>query len=333
MITTQRAKLHAPGQLVFEALDLDPDDMGTDMVFARTEFSGVSIGTEKAAWLGHPPLRAGPVYPRLMGYCNVARVERVGSAVRAVVPGDRVITHQSHQGAFVVAESAVLATLPAEVTSEAATMTYLAHLGLTALQRAAVQQGECVVVQGLGVIGLATVSVAAALGARVVAVGNDALRIERAIALGAERGVPADADELPSLAADVVVTTVGSWSGWRSSLEMVRKYGRIAVLGFPGRTEGPPPENPFDPTLFYSKQVNVLSAGQPGGFGIWGDGDGAERLKTNMRMLVELNRCGKLPLERLITHRVAWRDLTTIYELAAVGDKRLVGAVLDWSGA
>ena len=53
--------------------------------------TAISPGTELAAYVGLPPLRDGPAYPRLQGYCNVGRVLTVGERVRHLVPGQRVL--------------------------------------------------------------------------------------------------------------------------------------------------------------------------------------------------------------------------------------------------
>ena len=46
-----RARLTAPRTLAFEPLDLRPDALGAKDVYAQTECSAVSIGTEAAAYV------------------------------------------------------------------------------------------------------------------------------------------------------------------------------------------------------------------------------------------------------------------------------------------
>lgn len=340
MTAARRARLLAPRELRFEALELDPGALAPHELYAETEYSAVSVGTEKAAYMGMPPLRPGPVYPRLVGYCNAARIVAVGAGVADLVPGDRVLTHQSHQSAFVCAAADVLATIPASLPSRAASVAYIAHLGLTALARAGLRAGESVVVQGLGPIGLATVALARALGAgAVIAVGNAGPRLRKARALGADEALDAATADLPAqvraanggLFADLVVTSVNAWSAWPATLGMVREFGRIAVLGFPGRGEALPAANPFDPALFYSRQVTIISAGMAGGPGPWGEGDRPAQLHQNMRRLVALATEGRLPLDALITDEVPWNALGSIYDRAAAGDKEMIVPVLRWS--
>lgn len=333
--TGWRAKLNAPFELEFEPIRIDPSEQPADWIVARTVRTAVSLGTERAAYVGDPPLRPGPVYPRKMGYCNVACVEHVGPDVHAMQVGDHVLTHQSHQSIFACAAADVLAVLPSSLPPRSAAFAYLFALGLAALQRAHVQATESVAVLGLGAIGLATVSVAGALGARAYAIGNDAHRIELARRMGALHAWNSDDPILhASLAAaagtagaDVVVTTANAWSAWRTALQLARPNGRVAVLGFPGRGEPPPAANPLDPALFYDKQLTLHAAGMTTGLGV----DGTLALHRNMRWLVSQMEQGKLSAEPLITHDVAWDQLPAIYAAAHADRRAVVGAALDWS--
>lgn len=325
----KQAILRGPRQMAFEEVRLDPDALTDGQFYAETEWSAVSIGTETAAYLGEPPLRSGTGYPRLLGYCNVAQVRRIHGRPAGVNVGDRVLTCQAHQSAFIASARDVLAIIPASLSPSSASLTYLAQLGLAALQKAAFQPGEHVGVLGLGVIGLATVQVATALGARVVALGNSELRIRKAAELGAQSGFGTDDPQLAShvetatggAGIDVLITTANSWDAWRVALEVTKPRGRIAVLGFPGRSEGPPTWNPLDSRWFYAKQLSLLAAGDVP----------SPDLERNMCQLLQAMMDGQLPLERLVTHRVPWHALEQIYDLASRKDKSLIGAVLEWN--
>ncbi len=338
-LTGQRARLLAPRELRFEPISLRPDAPATDELIGVTEYSAISIGTEKAAYAGLQALRRGPAYPRLVGYCNAARVVRVGAGVTTLAPGTRILTHQSHQSCFCCKQSDVLAIIPEKLSSREASLAYIAHIGLTGLQRAGLRSGESIAVQGLGPVGLATIALARAMDAgAIVAIGNSLGRAERALGLGATAAFDAGDSGLESgiarcnggKLADIVVSTVNSWSAWRTSLQIVRAFGRIAVLGFPGRGEPLPDFNPLASEPFYTKQPTVISAGLAAGSDAWGDGDTAAHCRENMAFLLDLMERGRLPLERLITDEVPWSELETIYRRAADGDKDLVAAVLRW---
>jgi threonine dehydrogenase-like Zn-dependent dehydrogenase len=335
----QRARLLAPRVLRFEPMVLAQGAPAPDEIVAVTEYSAISIGTEKAAYVGLPALRAGPAYPRLVGYCNASRVLHVGTGVDGVSPGMRILTHQSHQSFFVCKESEVLAVIPPDLNSREASLAYIAHIGLTGLQRAGLRAGESVAIQGLGPVGLATVALSRAMDAgNIIAIGNSRSRNQRALDLGAMSVFEASDTQLCNRLAkytngrlaDIVISTVNSWTAWRTSLDIVRAFGRIAVLGFPGRGEPLPDFNPLASEPFYTKQPTLVSAGLAAGPGPWGDGDVAQHCRKNMAFLLGLMQSGRLPLGQLITHEVPWSELETIYRLAADGDKGLVAAVLRW---
>lgn len=333
----KRAILRGPSQLEFEDIHLNADGLSDDQIYAETEFSAVSVGTESAAYLGQPPLRPGSPYPRFVGYCNAGKVTRLGREVRGFKVGDRILTHQSHQSAFVCRSEGVLAWVPEFVSTKVASLTYLAHLGLAALQKANFRPGENIAVLGLGLIGLATVNVAATLGARVVALGNDDFRQKKAAELGAHACFRSDDPNLKQqieaatagVGIDLLITTANSWESWRIALETPRRQGRIAVLGFPGRSEGLPRFNPFDPFCFYSKQLSIFAAGSVPECHV-APSEIRFTLQRNMQMLLRLMEERKLSLDQLITHCVPWHELRQIYELAGRKDKTMIAAVLDW---
>ena len=111
---------------------------------------------------------------------------RVGAGVTTLAPGTRILTHQSHQSCFACRQSEVLAVIPPALSSREASLAYIAHIGLTGLQRAGLRSGESVAVQGLGPVGLATIALARAMDAgKVIAIGNSRGRADRALDLGA----------------------------------------------------------------------------------------------------------------------------------------------------
>ena len=157
---------------------------------AVTRTSVISPGTEVGAFAGLPPLRPGVTYPRLVGYCNLAEVIAAGPEVKHAAMGKRILTFESHRSAFRAAEDTVIAVVSDDVKPHRAAATYLYHLGYTALLRADFRPGETVAVVGLGTLGLATVAVAAAAGASVIALGDQAAARERSLAAGARAAHP-----------------------------------------------------------------------------------------------------------------------------------------------
>ncbi|WP_018268166.1 zinc-binding dehydrogenase [Methylosinus sp. LW4] len=256
--------VNAPGELEIrtEALRA-PDDKD---LLCQTIVSAISPGTELAAYKGLPPLRSGPNYPRLVGYCNVARVLETGNHVTRFRTGDRVLTFTSHRSAFVVAEDEVLYRLPESASADDIVCAYLFHLGYNAVLRGNARAGSRVLVIGLGPLGLTTVAMASVAGAQVYALSDQGGPAAIAREFGAEAVFArheraAMIEALGSDLADLVVSTTNGWNDWETALAAAGKMGIIGVLGFPGRGEPAPTINPLASQYFYMKQLRIEAVG------------------------------------------------------------------------
>ena len=112
-----------------------------------------------------------------------------------------------------------------------------------AIERAEIQLGDSVVVQGSGPVGLNAVILAQLQGAgQVIAVGAPALRLQMAQALGADTVI--DIDEYDPTAriervraltagrgADVTIEATGNPAAVREGMQMTRDAGRLVVVG------------------------------------------------------------------------------------------------------
>jgi len=117
------------------------------------------------------------------------------------------------------------------------------------LERGRVEPNDTVVILGPGPIGLIAVMAARAVGAgRVIVVGvseDEERRLPMARELGAEATIVADRqdsiqavmDLTENRGADLVVEASGSPRAIASTVGMVRRMGRIAAVGLPGRND------------------------------------------------------------------------------------------------
>ena len=105
-IASRVASLISPGKVQFITEELSFNLEEND-ILCESLVSVISPGTELAAYRGAPPLRPGVTYPRLVGYCNVARVLAKGVGVNNIELGDRVLTLQSHRSHFKIKTSEV----------------------------------------------------------------------------------------------------------------------------------------------------------------------------------------------------------------------------------
>lgn len=318
MITAHIAELEAPRRLLFRQERLSPEALGEDRLLCETLVSAISPGTELAAYSGAPPLRAEVGYPRLVGYCNVARIIHSTAADPGVGIGDRILTFSSHRSHFAIEAAAVLALIPGSVRSEDAVLAYFFQLGYSALLKADVRLGSSVVVLGIGVLGLATVAMAALAGAQVVAISDHARAREYALALGAsacfERAELSKLrDRLGEHRAQVVVSTSNTWEDWGIAMECAGVQGSIAVLGFPGREQSQIPFNPLQSSDFYARQLRILACGMSPesrdlrGFLPFNERDNIARI---LRWMAE----GKLRASALMAGEFGGRELAKAYE-------------------
>ena len=336
----KQAILYGARDLRLEERPLDSARIEPDQIYVETEVTALSTGTDLGNYLGDSTyVPEAPDYPRFVGYSNVGVVRKVGEAVTTLGPGQRIFSRYPHQSAFIAREDEVLVPLPAGLSGEEASLTYLTHLGLAALRQARYETGENVAVVGLGIIGLCTVGLARAMGARVFAVSNSPLRSQAALEAGAHGAAEHSDPELGerieetfgSVGCDLVILTANPWPAYRLSVEIARQGGRVSVLGFPGRLQPPPDFNPLDPTWFYGKQLSLLGAG----LAPWTDCPPEElrfNFRRNLQYIVDLMAAGELRFGPLITHRLPPERMKEAYELAREHSKELIAAVFDWAG-
>ena len=198
-------------------------------------------------------------------------VKEVGSGVTGVAPGDRVLAFTTF-GAFreeVKTEPGRIIPLPAGMdfnTGAAFLLTYgtMDH-GLR--DRGALKAGETVVVLGAsGGIGIASIEIAKALGARVIACASDAQRLEACRLHGADETIDYSSENLRERlkaltndrGVDVVVDPVGG-PYTEPALRSCAWRGRLLVVGF---AAGEIPKIPLNLTLL--KGCSIVGV-------FWGD--------------------------------------------------------------
>jgi 2-desacetyl-2-hydroxyethyl bacteriochlorophyllide A dehydrogenase len=158
--------------------------------------------------------------------------------VLGVSPG----TYRRH-GAFaeyVAIPQHILYRLPDDVSFEQAAMMEPVAVALHALSLSGMQAGESCLVTGAGMIGLCLIQAAAAAGAvPVMAMDINEQRLELARELGADITLLPDSGDTEKTVAeatsgrgiDVVFEAVGIARTVNSSIELVRKGGRVILVG------------------------------------------------------------------------------------------------------
>ncbi|MDP2730691.1 MAG: zinc-dependent dehydrogenase [Dehalococcoidales bacterium] len=197
--------------------------------------------------------------------------------------------------------------LPDEVSYEEATFIEPLACVLRGL-KANLQTGSTVLIIGSGIAGLLYVSLARALGAgRVIATDINDYRLEAAKRFGAEAAIRAEEDFPARLRqlnknrlADLIVVCTGALSALNQALASVERGGTILFFA-PTEPELTLPISINE--LFWRNDITLTTsyAGSP----------------ADYQTALELIRAGTLPIDRMITHRLALAETGLGFQLVA----------------
>lgn len=279
--------------------------------------------------------------PLALGYCNVGRVAKVGAGVTALAAGDRVVSNGKHAEVVCVPQN-LCARIPDTVSDEQAAFTVIGAIALQGIRLARPTLGECVVVTGLGLIGLLAVQLLRAQGCRVMGIDFDAHKLALARQFGAETVVNPGAGEDVLNAAqafsrgrgvDAVLITASTQSSEPVSqaAHMCRKRGRIVLVGVTGlelsREDFYEKELSFQVSCSYGPgryDPAYEERGQdyPIGYVRWTE-------QRNFEAVLDLMAAGRLDVVLLISHRFPLERAVEAYELLA-SDKSPLGILLEY---
>jgi len=185
-----------------------------------------------------------PPLPYVPGGEIAGVVDAIGSEVRHVSVGERVVTWQFGGGlsecTVVAADEVEPIPLALDFTNAAAMLVdyQTAHYAL--FERGRIRAGETVLVAGAaGGVGSAAVQLAVQAGAYVIAAGSTPEKRDRARALGAQATINSASDDIraeiraaaPGGVVDVVVDPVGGPT-FEALFRSLAKEGRHLVIGF-----------------------------------------------------------------------------------------------------
>ena len=279
-----------------------------------------------------------PIAP---GYCNVGVVAQLGRGVEGFAVGDRVVSNGKHAEVVCVPKN-LCARIPNAVPDDHAAFTVLAAIGLQGVRLANPTLGECVVVTGLGLIGLLVVQLLRAQGCRVLGIDVDPARLALARQFGAKTVDLARGEDPLAVAAgfsrgrgvDAVIIAAATKSNEPMSLaaRMCRQRGRIVLVGVVGLT--------LSRADFYEKELSFQvscsygpgrydpayeEGGQdyPVGFVRWTE-------QRNFEAVLDLMAAGALDVAPLVSHRFAFAEAGAAYALLG-GDAPSLGILLEYA--
>jgi predicted dehydrogenase/threonine dehydrogenase-like Zn-dependent dehydrogenase len=281
--------------------------------------------------------------PLALGYSSVGVVLEAGAGVTGFCRGDRVASNGKHAELVCVPRN-LCARVPDGVSDEAAAFTVLAAVGLQGIRLVEPTLGECVVVTGLGLVGLLTVQLLRAQGCRVLGLDFDPARLELAASFGAEVvDLSREADPVPRARSfsrqrgvDAVLITASTRSNdpVAQAARMCRQRGRIVLVGVSGLE--------LDRAEFFAKELSfrVSCSYGPGrydsayeqgghdypvGFVRWTE-------QRNFEAVLDLMAAGALDARPLVSHRFALERAAEAYDLLA-SDQPSLGILLEYPPA
>jgi 2-desacetyl-2-hydroxyethyl bacteriochlorophyllide A dehydrogenase len=319
-VTTAKAVWFAgPGRAEIRTEAVPP--VGGRDILVRAERSAISHGTEMLVFRGEvppdmtldlPTLAGGFSFPIKYGYGSVGRVLAVGMNVSEVRPGDRVFCLHPHQTQYVVPIELAW-PLPATLSPERGVFAANVETALNVLLDAPVRLGERVAIFGQGTVGLLVGLLARRNGAGAVAV-VDPIEQRRALArdLGANAALspaeatPAALEEALGGLPDVVYEVSGDPGALQAAIDAVADDGTVMVCSWYGTK----PATLDLGGRFHRGRIRLRST-QVGRIAP----ELSLRWDYARRRGVVLDLLARLPVERLISHRLSFADAPAAYRL------------------
>jgi predicted dehydrogenase len=277
--------------------------------------------------------------PMALGYSLAGVVLDCGIGVQELKPGDRVAAAASHADIAAISKN-LCASIPENVTFEQAAYAGVGAIALEGVRLARVSLGERVLVIGLGLIGQMTVGLLKAQGCRVMGVDIDAAKLDLAKAFGADDvavGTPRDAINAFSggNGVDAVVITAATQSNEpiEVAADVTRSRGRIVLVGVTGLNIPRPP--------FFAKELEftVSSSVGPGRTDTTYEDKGVDypfghvrwTAQRNIAAVLDVIAMGKLPVEKLTTHRFPIERASAAYDVITSKSEPFFGVVLEYA--
>ncbi len=277
--------------------------------------------------------------PLPLGYCNSGVVIGIGKGVKDFKIGDKVASNGEH-AEFVSVPQNLVAHVPDNVSSEEASFTVIASIGLQGIRLLKPSMGETVVVIGLGLIGILTSEMLIANGCKVIGYDIDDSKIK----IAREKGVLAFnslngndpvkfvKDNTNRIGADAVIITASSKSNdiISQSAKMTRKRGRIILVGVVGLD--------ISRNDFYKKELS-LQVSCSYGPGRYDDNYELKGIdyplpfvrwteKRNFETVLQLISTGKLRVKKLISEIIPLESYNKIYQ--EIGNSKSIASIIKY---
>ena len=326
---TERAKVETARDTLLGKARRRPDQVRQVLDKLRTDGIGATIDAVRSRLEAWSPL----------GYCATGVVERVGTRVRDIQPGDRVACggEEAAHAEVLALPGTLCVPVPAGVDSTAAAFTTVGAIALHGFRQADVRLGERVAVVGLGLVGQLSARIARAGGCQVVGIDIEAWRVEHAQQAGildvARRRDQVTQEDFDSCDA-VLVTAAAPTSSDPVSLatDLARERGRIVIVG-DVRLD-------LDRRRLYAKELDVRLARSygPGRYDAEYEQRGLDypvayvrwTERRNMGEFLRLLAEDRIEVADLITHRFPIERAGEALDVLTNEQERAVGVLIEY---
>lgn len=311
-------------------------------LLVKTLISGVSVGTERWAWLGK---RAEIRFPNVPGYMAVGRVLETGAdaAARGYRKDDLVYyfasklagkfegaswmsSHLSHAVVDVcngvefnrdALDVHRCERVPAGADPQAVALAGLGAVAMRGIEMAGIPAGAKVLVAGLGVIGQFAAQIGRLKGAQVAVTDRVASRLKIAADNGADWVIDATREDLAGrsreiapLGYDIIIDTTSSAAVVNSLFPLLRMRGKFVFQGWY------PPPTALNLDALHQRLPTCYSPCAHSG----------EAVKAVMQWIADEH----LKTENLITHFARPEQAAEIYQMIGAGSENFLGVLFDW---
>jgi 2-desacetyl-2-hydroxyethyl bacteriochlorophyllide A dehydrogenase len=339
-LTAKRIAFISAGKAVLEEFELGP--VKSHEVLVEMEYTTVSAGTERDVLMGSVNTGAGGKFPRYLGYSGVGVIKEIGSDVKDLQPGDRVVTYrQCRHASYCILdarEPSYLIKIEHEaLPSEHAAFTVIAGFSIAAVRKTRLELGESALVLGTGILGMFAIQLCKAAGA-IPVIAVDLLEDRRRLALkmGADFALdPTQADFSARVNAltrgkgvNAIIEVTGKSDALNTALDIAAPRGRIALLGC---------------TRVSDTYIDFYSKVHKPGVEIIGAHSDARPLyesspyywtkRDDCVAIMDLMTGGRLDMTNIISEIHTPEDAPDVYARLAENNNLPVGVLFNWKAA
>jgi L-iditol 2-dehydrogenase len=320
------ARIVRPGEVAF--VEISPKAPGPGEVIVRPVC--LSLCGSDTHYYAHMPADAYPQPVGASGHEMIGVVEAVGDGVTGISPGQTTMTLSPDQTAMTqqyCAEARYVLPLPKGLPLDELLMAQQLGTVIYSARRLPNVVGATAVVIGQGSAGIFWAQMLRRLGSsRLIVMDLLDSRVEAGRRFGADRSFnngttdPEEAvrEATDGRGADVVIEAAGEPESISLAARLVRKRGILFFFGIPRMNAFT-----FDFSSFFRSYATTFSHG----------GAMVEPDRGSFLLAFDLIARRGVDVRGMVTHRVAFKDLSRAYELARTGAEGAVKVMIEMPGA